>query len=132
MNNITVVGFVGRDAEMRYTPSGVAVTNINIADSQFVKGEKETVWWRVALWGKAAESAEKNIKKGDSVAVVGEINQTARIWYTQDGEARVSMEINGRSWSFAGKKSDNEGGGYEGEAETSPTHAPVDEDSIPF
>ena len=83
MNSFVVSGNVGRDAEMRYTPNGAAVTNFSIAEtrrytSNGVKRE-ETIWYDVAAWGKTAEFANQYVKKGMGLVITGEI-LAPRVW----------------------------------------------------
>ena len=69
----TVVGNVGRDADLRTTPSGSSVLNFSVADNVYHKGEKKVQWFRVAIFGKRAEALAEHIKKGSTVAVSGEV-----------------------------------------------------------
>ena len=77
---ITLVGNLGNDCEMRYTPSGQAVTNMSVATNrQYTSnsGEKvkEVTWFRVAVWGKQAEACNTYLKKGSKVLVEGRMAQ---------------------------------------------------------
>ena len=76
--HITIVGRLGRDPEMRYTPSGQAVTSFNVAtDRQYTDANgqkvKETTWFRVSVWGKQAETTNQYLKKGSMVLVDGRL-----------------------------------------------------------
>lgn len=108
---LVAVGFVGNDAEMRFTPSGVAVTSFNVAVDQSYKnrdGEKvaKTTWLRVTCWRESAESAAQYIKKGSCVMVEADDVQ-ANAYTTRRGEAAASLEITARSWRFVGRKPEN-------------------------
>jgi len=101
-HTIEIVGRLGRDPEMRYTPSGTAVTNISVAaDNSYTNsdGEKvtETAWFRVAAWNKLAEIVNQYLKKGDPVIVRGQLkpdeNGNPRIWTRQDGTPAASYEV---------------------------------------
>ena len=75
-HTIIIVGNLGRDPEMRYTPSGQAVTNFNVATNrQYTASDgsqvKETIWFRVSSWGKQAETCNQFLKKGSKVLVEG-------------------------------------------------------------
>lgn len=89
MNNITVAGQLGRDAELRSLPDGTQVLQFSVADSQ--GRDKPTIWWNCQLFGKRAASLQQYLTKGQSVAVSG--NVTEREWKTKEGEPRKSMEI---------------------------------------
>ena len=88
-HKVLLVGNLGRDPEMRYTPSGQAVTNMSVATNRSYtdsSGEKvdETVWFRVSVWGKQAESVHQYLRKGRQVLVEGRMvpdeNGNPRIW----------------------------------------------------
>ena len=106
-----VLGNVGGDGQMRYTPDGVAVTTFNVAtnrkwtDKEGVQ-QKKTTWFRVTTWNKLAEICNQYIHKGDLVFVEGELdsdNETGspRIWTTQNGETRASYELRANVVRFA-------------------------------
>lgn len=94
---ITLVGNVGKDDPiMRYMPSGEPVTNFSMATNRkwSANGEKkeETIWWKVAIFGKAAEAVNEYLKKGSKVMVNGRLN-APKIWTDNKGQARVSLEV---------------------------------------
>ena len=78
VNKVIIVGNLGKDPEMRFTPQGQAVTSFSVATSRkFKQGDEwksETTWFRVSVWGNAAESANKNLKKGSRVLVEGRLS----------------------------------------------------------
>lgn len=102
-HTIIIVGNVGRDAEMRYTPSGAAVASFSVATNrQYTasSGEqvKETTWFRVSAWGRQAEACNQYVKKGMKVLVEGRLTADQetggpRIWTGQDGQPRTSFEV---------------------------------------
>lgn len=106
----TIVGNVGKDPEMRYTPSGQAVTSFSMAaNSQYTntQGEqvKETVWFRVTTWGQQAEVCNQYVKKGMLVFVEGKLTPDKatggpRIWTTSDGKPAANFEINASTVRF--------------------------------
>ncbi len=120
-HTLILVGNVGRDPEMRYTPSGQAVTSFSVATNrQYTanSGEtvKETIWFRVTTWGKQAETCNQYVKKGSKVLVEGRLTaDTAtggpRIWNAQDGTPRASFEVSASNVRFLSSRGDNEGGG---------------------
>ncbi len=141
---VILAGNLGRDPEMRYTPSGQAVTSFSVATNrQYTNnnGEtvKETIWFRVSVWGKMAEVCNQYLKKGSKVLVEGRLTADAatggpRIWNGQDGSARASFEVNAQTVRFLSSRGENEGGGMGGGAPISDEGmAPVgDEGDIPF
>ena len=91
-----VVGHLGKDPEMRYTPSGVPVTSFNVATSRKwtnANGEQQekTTWFRVTCWRKTAELAAQYLQKGRLVLVEGDIEASA--WTDKEGNARASLEL---------------------------------------
>jgi single-strand DNA-binding protein len=123
-HQVTIVGRLGQDPALKYLANGTAVCNLNVASDighKDATGQwvKTTVWFRVAVWGKQAESANQYLTKGRSVLVVGELRpdpQTGgpRIWTAQDGTPRASFEIHAHNVKFidgakgAGQAQDDE------------------------
>jgi single-strand DNA-binding protein len=98
VNKVILVGNLGRDAELRYTPGGAAVATLNMAttevwnDKQGQRQEK-TEWHRVVLWGKSAESLTEYLTKGKQIYVEGRLQ--TRQWDDKDGNKRYTTEIRG-------------------------------------
>ena len=90
-NNSTFIGRVGRNAEVRYTAGGQAVSNFSIAVDRFKK-DAQPLWISVTLWGKLAESVSQYIVKGKLVAVSGEAD--LRSYETNGGEQRTELTVN--------------------------------------
>ena len=99
----TIVGRLGADPTMRFTPNGQAVTSFNVAtdrqwkDANGVK-QSETTWFRISVWGKQAESTNEYLKKGSLVLVEGRLTPdpatgSPRICKKQDGTEGASFEI---------------------------------------
>jgi single-strand DNA-binding protein len=138
-HTIIIVGNVGRDPEMRYTPSGQAVTSFSVATNrQYTanNGEqvKETIWFRVSAWGKQAEICNQYLKKGSKVLVEGRLTPDPatggpRVWTKQDGSSGASFEITASTVRFLSTRGEGEGGGMGGDAAF--VGAPS-EDDIPF
>jgi single-strand DNA-binding protein len=108
---IVVVGNVGNDPEMRYTPNGVAVTSFSLANNETWKnqaGEKQekTTWFRVTFWRGSAESVAQWVKKGDRLLVEGKVE--AHAYINKAGEAAASLELTANHWEFTGSKRDAE------------------------
>lgn len=100
---LTLVGNLGNEPEMRYTPDGTPVTSFSLAVSRsWVKdGSKleRTIWFRVTAWRKLAETAAEYLKKGRQVLVVGEVEE-ARPWTDKDGNNRASLEVTASTIRF--------------------------------
>ena len=136
--NLIIVGNLGRDPEMRYTPSGSAVTNFSVATSRKYTGSdgtlvEETTWFRVAAWGKQAETCNQFLHKGNKVLVEGRlaVDSTTggpRIWTRQDGTPAASFEINASNVRFLSSK----GEGGHAEDPEAPEGEPVASEDIPF
>ena len=97
MNKIIVIGNLGRDPEMRYTPNGQAVTSFSVASSRkytTAAGEQkeETEWFNVSAWGKLGETCNQFLAKGRQVYVEGRLS--SRTYEGRDGQTRVSLDIN--------------------------------------
>ena len=120
-HTIIIVGNVGRDPEMRYTPSGSAVTSFSVASSRNYKSRegtpvKETVWFRITCWGRQAEYASNYVRKGHKILVEGRLvadpSGNPRIFTRSDGTAGASFEINASNLQLLSSRNENEGGGY--------------------
>lgn len=103
---IILAGNLGRNPELRYTPSGQAVCNLNLATNRVWNDsngnrQTETTWFRVNVWGKMAENAAKYLTKGRGVLVEGRLNPdengNPRTWTAQDGSVRTSFEVTATS-----------------------------------
>ena len=96
MNKMMIIGNLGRDPEMRYTPDGRAVTNFSVATnyrSTTPDGEQrdETEWFNVSVFGRQAETCNQYLSKGRKVFVEGRLK--SRSYQTRDGETRFSIDI---------------------------------------
>ncbi len=132
---IIIVGNLGRDPEMRYTPQGTPVTNLSVATNRKWTGAdgtpgEETIWFRVSVWGKQAETCNQYLSKGRQVLVEGRLRPDPatggpRIWTRQDGTAGASFEITALTVKFLG--------GRPGDAAAGPGEEPaIEEGEIPF
>ncbi|MBQ4511565.1 MAG: single-stranded DNA-binding protein [Anaerolineaceae bacterium] len=117
-HTIIIVGNVGRDPEMRYTPSGQAVTSFSVATSRNYKSQgqtvKETIWFRVTCWGRQAEVASNYVKKGQKVLVEGRLVADAsgnpRTYTRSDGTIGTSFEITASNLQLLSSRAESEGG----------------------
>lgn len=105
-NKITIVGYLGRDPETRYTPNGDAVCSFSIATTEKRKDEEFTTWFNVSVWGKSAEACQKYLTKGSQVYVEGRLMQ--RTYQKQDGTPGVSLDVKAGEVNFLSSKSDAE------------------------
>jgi single-strand DNA-binding protein len=140
INKAILVGRLGSDPEVRYTPSGVAVANFNIATSEEWKdkdtGEKKerTEWHRIVAWSKLGEICGEYLSKGRQVYIEGRIQ--TRSWEDRDGNKKYTTEIVATDVQFlggrdAGPGARAAGGASVSDSESSPIQAPEDDD-IPF
>jgi len=107
VNKVILIGNLGRDPEIRYLDSGVAVANFSLATTENYKnkeGERvsQTEWHNIVLWRGLAEITEKWLKKGSSVFIEGKIR--TRKWEDKDGNTRYNTEILANNMTMLGKK----------------------------
>ena len=144
VNKVIIVGNLGRDAEVRRTPSGAAVSTISVAttevwtDKSSGERQEKTEWHRVVIWGKTAETLEQYLLKGRQVYVEGKLQ--TRKWQDRDGNDRYTTEIRSDRIVLLGGRGGG-GGGESGDygsrgssaGGSAPTPAPeLTEDDIPF
>jgi len=146
VNKVILVGNLGRDAELRYTPGGAAVATLNMATTEVWNDksgqrQEKTEWHRVVLWGKTAESLNEYLTKGKQIYVEGRLQ--TRQWDDKDGNKRYTTEIRGDrivllgggggrgAASGGGERSASSGGGDFGGASPD-SSAPLTDDDIPF
>jgi single-strand DNA-binding protein len=107
MSNVfSFTGTIGRDAEVRYTASGLAVLSVTVANNIGFGDKQQTLWLRVSLFGKRAEGSLQNyLKKGQQVFISGELSQNE--YKANDGSAKTSLEVVANIIDLVGKR--NEG-----------------------
>jgi single-strand DNA-binding protein len=136
---VIIIGNLGRDPEMRYTPDGKPVTQLSVAtnrkwtDQSSGEPREETIWWRVSVWGKQAEACNQYLVKGQQVLVEGRVRpdpQTGgpRIWTRSDGTPGASFELTAFNVRFLAKPRGMEAEGPPFEEEP----PAIGEDEIPF
>ncbi len=141
-NKIIIVGYLGRDPEIRYTPQGDAFCSFTVATTERRKdntGEMQdvTTWFRVTAWRRTAELANQYLSKGKQVYVEGKLRQSE---YTdRDGNRRTSLEVTASEIHFLGTRGDEGGGGAPAVAKPARQSAtdindepPMNDDEIPF
>jgi len=137
---IIIVGNLGKDPEMRYTPSGTPVTSLSVATNRKYTGSdgqvvKETTWFRVSVFGKMAETCAQYLKKGSAVLVEGRLTPDKnsggpRTYQRQDGTLGATYEVFANNVRFLSSRGD-------GSSSPAPTPSEEDvpvggEDEIPF
>lgn len=105
MNNLTLVGKVGKDAEVRSTNSGDKITTFSVADDQGYGDSKKTVWWACSFWGERGAKVAGYIRKGDNIAVVGVAS--TRTWTAGDGTEKTNLECRVNDVTLLGGKRDD-------------------------
>jgi single-strand DNA-binding protein len=143
VNKVILIGNLGRDPEVRYTPSGTAVANFTLATTENwtnKDGEKEsrTEWHRVVAWGRLGEICGEYLSKGSQVYVEGSLQTNE--WEDQEGNKRKTTEIRAWRMQMLGSRAQAEplsNESFDSESKTAykaPQTAPVDptEDDIPF
>lgn len=137
-NKITLVGNLGKDPDFRYTPQGNPVCTISLATNERRRdksGEFQdvTTWFRVTLWGKQAETAQKFLTKGSPIYIEGRLR--IEEWSDRDGKNRYTLDVQATDMQFLGR---SEGAGSGAAAPPPPPSAPDsgggsnDDDEIPF
>jgi len=114
VNKIIVIGHLGRDPEMRYTPNGQAVTSFSVASSRRYttsagEQKEETEWFNVSAWGKLGETCNQYLTKGQQVYVEGRMS--SRTYEGRDGQTRVSIDVFLNDVQFLGRGGDGGGAG---------------------
>jgi single-strand DNA-binding protein len=114
MNKIIIIGNVGSDPEMRYTPNGSAVTSFSVATNRRYttsdgQQNEETQWFRVSAWNKLAETCNQYVVKGMKIFVEGRVSSNA--WTDKEGQARATIEINCSNVEFLSRENPNQNDG---------------------
>ena len=141
VNKVILVGNLGRDIELRYTPGGAAVATLSLAttdvwNDKSGQRQEKTEWHRVVLWGKTAETLAEYLLKGRQIYVEGRLQ--TRQWDDRDGNKRYTTEIRADRVVLLGSRGSGGGGGQRGESQDQGAPAPADvgaeltEDDIPF
>ena len=129
-NKVIVVGNLGRDPELRYTPQGTAVCDFSVATSEKRRdksGEFQeiTTWFSVTTWGKQAETASKYLTKGRPIYIEGRLH--IEEWTDRDGKNRFTLKVNANDLHFiGGGQSENFSADSSSENESSSNNFPTD------
>jgi single-strand DNA-binding protein len=146
LNKMMIIGNLGADPELRYTPSGKAVTELRVAVNNNQKGPdgewvEETLWFRVNVWEQAAERLAEQLRKGNKIYAEGQLR--VREFEGRDGEKRQSLELAFARVVNLERRPRDEGGGTSygdappavrprGAGQSSAPGAEMDVDDIPF
>lgn len=122
---VTIVGNVGRDPEMRYTSEGVGVCSFSVAVNQGYGDRQKTIWFRVSAWRNLAETCSQYVHKGMLVLVAGTVE--ANSYMGNDGQPRASLELTAQRVKFLSRRDEGYEGGYQEGG-----YAAEDVDDIPF
>jgi single-strand DNA-binding protein len=137
-NKITLVGNLGRDPELRYTPQGTPVCSFTMATNERRKDktgetQDQTTWFRVTLWGRQAETASQYLTKGRPVYIEGRLR--VEDWTDRDGRARYTLEVHATDMQFIGGKGDDAPAPPRSDEQPRPSSAgapEIEDDDIPF
>ncbi|WP_280553777.1 single-stranded DNA-binding protein [Halomonas sp. 25-S5] len=119
INKVILIGNLGQDPEVRFTPSGTAVANLNLAttdtwmDKQSGQRQERTEWHRIVLFNKTAEIAQQYLKKGSKVYIEGRLQ--TRKWQDQNGQDKYSTEIVANDMQMLDSRGGDGGGQYGGQ-----------------
>lgn len=110
LNRVMLIGNMGQDAELKYTTSGKAVANFNLATTEKWKGQdgekhEKTTWHRIILWGRQAETIKEYGHKGSQILIEGKIEN--RSYDDADGNKKYVSEVIASNYRLLGKKNSN-------------------------
>lgn len=130
LNKIMVIGNLGRDPEMRYTPSGRPVTTFSLATNRSWKtsdGERrnETEWFSIVAWGNLAEICNKFLSKGKQIYIEGRVQ--TRHWEDDDGNKHETTEIVAKEMIMLGDRRTSDE-----DTDDTESHDEPDDDEFPF
>jgi single-strand DNA-binding protein len=105
-NKIILMGHLGKDPDLRYTPQGKAVCSFTMATTEKRRdAEPQTVWFKVTTWGHTAEAASKYLTKGTAVYIEGRLR--IEEWTDRDGKNRYTLDVQASDMQFIGPKDDS-------------------------
>ncbi len=108
INSVQLLGRVGTDPQMQYTPNGTAVAKLRLATDRYRKeGENETDWHDIVVWSKQAEAVNQYVGKGDRVYISGRLVQNT--WEGEDGQRRHRTEVHASEVVFLDSRNGNGG-----------------------
>ena len=135
LNKVILIGHLGQDPEVSYTPKGTAVANLGIATNESWKDQsgelqERTEWHRVNMYGRMAETAKEFMKKGQMVYVEGRLH--TREWEDQNQIKRKTTEIRCDNFTMLGRKSESQGSSPQGSSAPQNPESSNTDDDLPF
>ncbi|MFH1891977.1 MAG: single-stranded DNA-binding protein [Candidatus Zixiibacteriota bacterium] len=139
VNKVILIGNLGRDPEIKYTPSGQAVTKFSIATTERFKDKNDeqqerTTWHNIVAWGRQAEISKEYLSKGSPVYIEGRIDN--RSYEDKEGNKRYISEIVVQRLQLLGRKGESSGSSYDQSTPPPPSDFPDggsgDDDDLPF
>ena len=126
----TVIGNLGSDPELRYTPQGKPVCNLSVACNDYYNDQKTTTWAKCVIWGPDAENTSKFMKRGSQIAISGKVRE--REWQDKEGNKRKSFEVHAQQVQFLGSRAGQGGdAGNYGESQSNHNNYNNSQD-VPF
>ena len=135
LNKVMVIGHLGRDPEMRYTPSGRPVTTFTVAVSRTwntADGERrsETEWFNIVAWGNLAEICKQYLHKGQQVYIEGRLQ--TRQWEDKEGQKHKKVEVVANEMMMLGDRRENNKTSEDSNDEDDLSEPMADDDEFPF
>jgi single-strand DNA-binding protein len=135
LNKVMVIGHLGRDPEMRYTPSGRPVTTFTVAVSRTwntADGERrsETEWFNIVAWGNLAEICKQYLHKGQQVYIEGRLQ--TRQWEDKEGQKHKNVEVVANEMMMLGDRRENNKTSEDSNDEDDLSEPVADDDEFPF
>jgi len=120
LNRVEIIGNVGKEPEMRFTPSGKAVASFSVAVNSKFGEEESTEWFNIVAWSKLAETCNQFVTKGQQVYVEGRLQ--TRKWDDKEGQTHYRTEVIANRVLFLGKREDKE----------ESTEQNIEQEEVPF
>ncbi|RLD02561.1 MAG: single-stranded DNA-binding protein [Chloroflexi bacterium] len=132
LNKVMIIGNLGKEPELRYTPSGRPVTTFSVAVSRSWKSSNgehrsETEWFKIVAWGKLAEICKEYLHKGQQVYIEGRLQ--TRQWEDKEGQQRTTVELVANEMTMLGERREKSQSEDNSAEDVSPV---TDEDEFPF
>jgi single-strand DNA-binding protein len=132
LNKVMIIGNLGKEPELRYTPSGRPVTTFSVAVSRSWKSSNgehrsETEWFKIVAWGKLAEICKEYLHKGQQVYIEGRLQ--TRQWEDKEGQQRTTVELIANEMTMLGERRDKS---FTDDNSAEYTPPDIDEDEFPF
>ena len=117
INKVELLGRVGTDSEMKYTPNGTAVTQLRLATDRYRRdGEDTADWHNIVVWGKSGEAVNQYVQKGQRIYVAGRLVQNS--WEAEDGQRRHRTEVHTQEVVFLDSNGNGNGASDDGEEDS--------------